>query len=205
MYVPKRFQATSNQGIIEFLQKNSFATLVVNGIDGLAASHIPLHISHKEGDQFVLQGHVSTANELCQYFVGNHEFLAVFMHQHTYISSSWYKDANVPTWNYIAVHVYGKMTTMVGQELVDSLGKMVDKYEDDSRNDRFKMSHLSEKYMSAHLKGIVGFEMSMDRIEASYKLSQNRNDADYVNIIRELEAKGDEFSRMIAADMRKLR
>jgi len=204
MYIPKKFEAPSVQAVEQFIKENGFATLVGydNGIP--IATHTPLMIAEDvDGDKKII-GHISVANPQAICFDGEQEMMAVFMEHHTYISSSWYDHINVPTWNYIAVHVYGKVSKIEGKDLYHFLDKLTNKYEGDSPS-AFKVKDMPEDMMANQMKGIVGFEMDVIKVEASYKLSQNRDDKNYREIIRKLEERGDEFSMKIAADMNKLR
>jgi len=204
MYIPKKFEAPSVQAVEQFIKENGFATLVGydNGIP--IATHTPLMIAEDvDGDKKII-GHISVANPQAICFDGEQEMMAVFMEHHTYISSSWYDHINVPTWNYIAVHVYGKVSKIEGEDLYHFLDKLTNKYEGDSPS-AFKVKDMPEDMMANQMKGIVGFEMDVTKVEASYKLSQNRDDKNYKEIIRKLEERGDEFSMKIAAEMSKLR
>ena len=129
--------------------------------------------------------------------------LAIFNGPHAYVSSSWYKDENVPTWNYVAVHVYGEIRIIEGQELWDSLKKLVDKYEAHSEHP-VSMENMSEKTLR-QIKGIVGFSIKIKEIQAAYKLSQNREDEDYHKVIEHLENSGDSGAVEVAKEMRRKR
>ncbi len=113
----------------------------------------------------------------------------------------WYDHENVPTWNYIAVHVYGKVTILNHDEAVLSLKKLVDKYETKSENP-VKIEELSKETMR-QARGIVAFEIEITSIEAVKKMSQNRDDKNYKNIISELEKTNDNQSIEVANEMKK--
>ncbi len=203
MYVPKIHRAKNEKDVLEYLRIHRFATLVSQHKGRIIATHIPMVLTHIDEQPFLLS-HISVANEQKTSFDNEQELLAIFMTTHSYISSSWYDHINVPTWNYIAVHVYGKARIIEGDELEEALTELVDIYED-GRKDRFKISDMPDKMKKAHLKGLVGFQMSMDKIETAHKLSQNRNDKDYFNIIEELEKEEDPGSADVARAMKKLR
>lgn len=200
MWVPKPFEPKNPELVLQHIQKNSFATLVGHDGHKSIASHIPLMLSKIE-QKNVLYGHVSIANELKNCFDGKHEILAIFMQTHSYISSSWYDHINVPTWNYIAVHVYGHAEKISGQELYKSIETLVDAFEED-RPERFHLADMSEKMMNDHFRGLVAFRMYVDRIEAAYKLSQNRDDKNQDAIIEKLMFEGDPLSVEIAREMK---
>lgn len=120
---------------------------------------------------------------------------------HAYISSTWYQSDNVPTWNYQFVHVYGTASIMNEQELQEELILLLQKYEQDR-----KYAALWENLSSQtkrRIKGIVEFKMKVEEIQAAYKLSQNRNEIDYMNIIDKLQNEGNESSKQMEELMEK--
>jgi transcriptional regulator len=129
--------------------------------------------------------------------------LAIFSGAHAYVSSSWYDHENVPTWNYLAVHIYGKVHLYNHEEALGFLKKLVDKYETPSENP-VRVENLSEKTMR-EARGIVAFEIEITGIEAQKKLSQNRDDKNYLNIINELEKTKENQAIAIAEAMKKNR
>jgi len=204
MYVPKIYAAPSIDHVKSFIEKNGFATLTGIGRENqIITSHIPLMLYVDDDEEYLL-GHVALGNPLRECLNENQEILAVFMEQHAYISSSWYADINVPTWNYIAVHISGKAKIIEGEALVRSLSDLVNKYEV-GREKAFSVESMPTDMLHREMKGIVGFKMSIEQIEAQYKLSQNRHDKDYSEIIAQLEKQGDQLSTQIAQDMKELR
>lgn len=203
MYVPKTFQAPSTNHVRSFVEQNGFATLVSTHSGQILATHTPLMIE-TIGDEEFLIGHIAKANQQHLAFGHDTPLLAIFIEQHSYISSSWYDHINVPTWNYIAVHIQGSTTIVEGEELKLSLANLVTKYEPKDGSG-FSIDDMPHKMLEREMKGIVGFRMRIDSITASYKLSQNRHDKDYENIIIKLKERGDDFSLQIAADMAELR
>lgn len=199
MYIPHHFKNTNIEAVKEFINSNGFGILI-STIEGKPfATHIPLQLSHETDRLF---GHISRANTQWKHFeTKDNNVLAIFTGPHAYISSSWYNHENVPTWNYIAVHVYGNARIIQGQELYDSLKHLVDKHEKDSAKP-VSMETMSPEYLKNSLKGLVGFEITITEIQASYKLSQNRDDENYSNIIKELEKRPDDNSHQVAGAMK---
>lgn len=187
MHIPTYFKNENITEIREFLKQNSFGILISMVNNRPWGTHIPLELALDESGEEVLYGHISKANPQWKAFniVENKEILAIFNGAHAYVSSSWYDHENVPTWNYIAVHVYGELVLIEEAELLYSLKKLVDKYEVNNENP-IKVENLSAKTMK-QLKGVVGFKIKIKEIQAAYKLSQNRNTTDYQNIINELD------------------
>jgi transcriptional regulator len=202
MYIPELYKNENQEDIQNFIHQNGFGILVNQTNGKLWATHIPLLLEEKDGKQ-ILVGHVSKINPQVESFQVNDEVLAIFSGAHSYISSSWYDHENVPTWNYLAVHVYGKLTIYNHEQAVDSLKRLVDKYEAKSKNS-IRIEDLSSKTMR-EARGIIAFEIEITAIEAQKKLSQNRDDKNYKNIISELEKTNDNQAIAIANEMKKNR
>ena len=151
----------------------------------------------------VIYGHVSKANPQWKGYKTDEEVLCILNGPHGYVSSSWYDHENVSTWNYIAVHVYGQIEIVQEDELLYSLNKLVDKYES-KMEQPFKMKDMSAKTLN-QVKGIVGFKIHISEIQAGYKLSQNRNDHDYGNIISKLEKSANSGDIILGKEMSKRR
>ena len=199
MHIPEIYKNENQADIEEFIHKNGFSILVNQTNGKLWATHIPLVLENKNGKQ-LLVGHVSKLNTQAESFKSNEEILAIFSGVNAYISSSWYDHENAPTWNYIAVHVYGKLRLHSHEEAIEALKRLVDKYEVNSENP-VRVENLSPKMMR-EVRGIVSFEIEISSIESVKKLSQNRDDKNYKNIISELE-KTNEYQAVAIADAMK--
>lgn len=116
MYIPKYYQVTNPDEIWEFVQSNSFGTIVTVKQGRPVATHLPLQLI-KEGDTCYLTGHMAYGNPQWRTFADSEDVLVMFQGSHAYISSSWYEEENVPTWNYQAVHVYGQASILSEEEL----------------------------------------------------------------------------------------
>ena len=201
MHIPNYYKNENLEEVKDFLIENSFGILINNTSGRLTGTHIPMELDKDENGNDVLVGHISKANPQWKNFNESEEVLAIFNGPHAYVSSSWYEKENVPTWNYIAVHIYGNIKIVEGEELMNSLKKLVDKYEMNSENPVSveKMSDTTLKQVN----GIVGFSITINEIQAAYKLSQNRNESDYHNIVDKLENDGDSISAEVAKEMKK--
>jgi transcriptional regulator len=201
MYIPKYFKVTDFDEIREFIQRNSFGTIVTTKQDKPIATHLPLEL-HKQGDDYYIIGHMAYANPQWKTFeVENDNVLVMYQGPHAYISSSWYDHENVPTWNYQAVHVYGRPSIMSEQELEENLKLLLQNYEGQRKNPVL-WANLSPQ-TKKQIKGIVGFKIKITEIQAAYKLSQNRNETDYINIIEKLINEVDSNSKQMAELMEK--
>lgn len=203
MYTPDLYKNENPEEIRNFLKDNSFGILINQTNGKLTATHIPIELEINAEGKEILQGHISKLNQQAEGFKENDQVLAVFTGPHSYISSSWYDHENVPTWNYIAVHVYGRTKIVAYEKSVEQLKKLVDKYEEHSENP-VRVEELSEKTMR-EARGIFGFEIEIDEIQATKKLSQNRDDYNYKNIISELKKTENAQSIAIAEEMSKCR
>ena len=200
MYIPHYYKNEDLEEVKAFIQQNSFAILV-NQTDGKPwATHLPLELSENEKGEVLLVGHLAKANPQWKSFDSGADVLAIFNGPHSYVSSSWYKKEEVPTWNYIAVHVYGKIKIQDQEALYQSLSELVDKYEKDSANP-ISVDRLSKKTMR-QIRGVVGFEIKISEIQAAYKLSQGRPE-DHERIINELEERNTHGSAAVAEEMKK--
>ena len=200
MYIPKYYKNENIEEVKSFLIENSFGILINQNRGKLSGTHIPLELDIDKKGKDILTGHISRANPQWKNFKDNEEILAIFNGPHSYVSSSWYKKENVPTWNYIAVHIYGTIKIIEGDELLNSLKKLVDKYEEKSETP-VSVEKMSEKTLK-QIKGIVGFKIRINEIQAAYKLSQNREDSDYHTIIDKLENTEDSNSAEVAKEMK---
>jgi len=201
MYIPKYYKVTDVNEIEEFIQMNSFATLVTTKQGKPIATHLPL-MFNKKGEDCYLTGHMAYGNPQWRTFETSEDVLVMFQGPHAYISSSWYEQENVPTWNYQSVHIYGHATILEKEELVGDLTKLLDKYES-NRENPILWESLSPELLEKEMKGIVGFKIKIGEIQAAYKLSQNRNEADYINIIDQLKNEETPNSKQMAQVMEK--
>ncbi len=201
MYIPKYFKVENVDEILDFVQKNSFGTIVTTEQGKPIATHLPLGFN-KKGDDYYITGHVSFGNPQWRTFETCQDVLVMFQGPHAYISSSWYGHEDVPTWNYQAVHIYGQASILERDELIEELTIMMGKYEK-HRENPILWDNLSPQLLERQLKAIVGFKIKVEDIQAAYKLSQNRNDTDYMNIIDQLQNEGDPHAEQLAAVMKK--
>jgi transcriptional regulator len=203
MYINKNFIQLDAESITEYIKENGFATIISTDENDIFATHIPLMLGGIDDDRY-LHGHIAAPNEQSSSIKNGAKVLAIFIEKHTYISSSWYNHVNVPTWNYIAVHITGRFEILDDAQALASLNAMVDKYEAHSQKP-FHISQMSDKEIKSNLRGITPFKIKIDKIEASWKLSQNRDDINYFEIIKKLRDRGDLLSINIADEMEKLR
>ena len=201
MYIPHQYKNEDLETVKAFLTQNNFGILV-SQVDGKPwATHIPLQLEKNKAGKDILVSHISRANPQSETFKEEPEVLCIFNGPHTYVSSSWYQEEEVPTWDYIAVHVYGKLTVLDEAEVMQSLHRLVDAHETVAKHP-VSLDSMSEATLR-QVRGVVGFQIVVDRIEAAYKLSQGRPN-DHAKIIEALKAQGNTNASDIAAHIEKL-
>lgn len=200
MYIPSKYKNEDLSEVKDFIRSNSFAILI-NQLNGKPwATHTPLELDKDEDGNDILIGHIAKANPQWKAFETNKEVLCIFNGPHSYVSSSWYKEEEVPTWNYIAVHIYGSLSVMTESEVLTWLGGLVDHYEKDEKAP-VSINDMSPATLR-QVKAVVGFRITIKQIQAAYKLSQGREE-DHARIIHELQNKKDLGSQQISKIMNK--
>ena len=201
MYVPPIFAARDADGLHDFIEAHSFATVVATGPDGLIASHLPVLLDRDRGPHGTLTVHLARPNPQGRTMDGQ-EVLVIFTGPHGYISPSWYEThPSVPTWNYAAVHAYGRARAVTDPaQLKDIVRRLTEQYES-GRDTPWTMAGLPQDYVAGMLRGIVGFAIEITRLEGKHKLSQNRNATDRRNVIAALGASADPDDRALAEYM----
>lgn len=199
MYIPQEFKEDSLEILHTVIRDHSFGTLVCAGSEGLVASHLPFLLDPEHGAQGTLVGHLARANGQWRSFTDDAEVLVIFQGPHAYISPSWYEsELVVPTWNYVAVHVYGRPRLVEEREgLHGIVQRLVGTYEG-SLQKPWSMDRLPEEFVERLSKGIVGLEIPIERIEGKFKLSQNRTSADQRGTIAGLRSQGGVMERDLA-------
>jgi transcriptional regulator len=200
MYVPPHFAVTDPQRLIGLMQAASFAQLVTVADGEPFVSHLPLLWQDDGSSHGRLIGHMARANPQWRHFSSASNALAVFAGPHAYISPSWYESAaQVPTWNYAAVHAYGAPRIVEEPHAVlEILRKLVGTYEGGFERP-WRMDGLPEGHAERMSKAIVAFEMPITRLEGKWKLGQNKSAADRVGTAVALERLGGEDNLAIAA------
>ncbi len=199
MYVPASFAENETARLHEFMRRHSFAVLTSCGSGGLVASHLPLMVDGAGGPNGRLVGHMARANPQWRQVEG--EVMAVFSGPHAYVSPSWYREeGTVPTWNYVAVHAYGRLEVVEGRDdLLSILRASVATYEG-PRAEPWAFDE-SAPQVEMMLKAIVGFRVEVTRLEGKWKLSQNHSEARRRRVMEGLGGQPDGDSRAIAALM----
>lgn len=201
MYIPRAYRQDDIDELVAFMRAHSFVALV-SIIDGAPfASHVPV-VVRRDGDAITVHGHLARANPHWKAF-GAGDALAIFTGPHAYISPSSYEQReSVPTWNYIAVHASGPVRALHAADdraaLEDEMRAMIQAYEGAYQQ---QWDSLPERYRSGMLQGIVGFTLTVARLEGKAKLSQNRPEGDQRRVAAALLASADPAAQAVGAAM----
>ena len=196
MYSPPYNRIEDRAELLAFMRANNFALLVTATGGVPAASHLPC-IVEERGARLALLMHMAHANDQWQHFFDD-EVLVVFSGPHAYVSPRWYEQAErVPTWNYAAVHAYGRVRVLEERAAKHAaVAKLVAAHDPQWRP---AFEALRAEYVDSMLGAIVAFEIEVTRIEARWKLSQNRGRREQERIAAELEKSADGLERSLAA------
>jgi transcriptional regulator len=200
MYVPRHFEETRLPVIHGLIEAHPFGTLVTMGSAGLIASHIPLVLERDGTELGVLRGHLSRANAQWKEFSTDVEALAIFSGPHHYVTPTWYPEKAetgkvVPTWNYAVVHAYGRVSIHENADWLRAHLETLTNIHEAGSATPWKVADAPDEYVSAMMKGIVGFELAVTRLEGKWKASQNRSERDRAAVAEGLGKLGTEDSR----------
>ena len=201
MYIPEHFRVLDHADEVAFMHANPFAILVSATNEGPFATHLPVFVRATD-ERLIIHGHMAKANPHWRHIEQQRACLTIFHGPHAYVSASNYTTReNVPTWNYGAVHAYGDARVFASaEELQGVLHELISTFEPAYAQ---QWASLSETYRERMLSHIVGFEIAVTKIEAKFKLSQNRTREEQANVIASLEKAEDTAVSGVARLMRK--
>lgn len=199
MFVPKLYRSEDMDVMREIIKENSFA-LLISSVDKIRATHSIMMLNENDPENSYIETHISKANPQAKILKNGDEVLCDFLGAHTYISSSWYDHINVSTWNYEAVQIYGKVELMNQDELYIHLDKLTSKYES-FQQCPMMVKDMGREFVEKEIKGAFGIKVIPTEIFIKQKLSQNRKENDFTNIISHLE-QSDDSARKIAEKMK---
>ncbi len=203
MYTPRAFALDDLPEIQQLIQHTRLAQLVSVGEHGLQASHLPLLLNPDEGANGTLYGHMAKANPQWRDLQNGAEALVIFAGADAYVSPAFYPAKAehgkvVPTWNYLAVHAYGKAEVFTNAErLLAVVSALTDRHEG-GRQQPWAVSDAPADYIDGMLKAIVGFALPIERLIGKRKLSQNRSEADINGVRNGLAASEDVRDQTLA-------
>jgi transcriptional regulator len=202
MYIPPAFREDDPATLRQIMQEARLATLVTATAEGLVATPLPLVLDAEAGAHGVLLGHVARANPQWKLPVIG-EALIVFQGPDAYVTPSWYPAKRehgkvVPTWNYVAVHAYGRAEFFVDADRLLAVVERLTALHERPRAEPWAVSDAPADFIASQLKGIVGVSIAITRIEGKRKLSQNRDAADRDGVAAGLSASEREGDRVMA-------
>lgn len=200
MYLPKHYAVTDRQQLHDFIKGNGFGILFSGNGPEPVASHLPFILDESAGEQGTLLSHMAGANRQWRHADGQ-QVLTVFQGPHTYVSPTWYQDPEtVPTWNYVAVHVYGILKVVQDQERIQNILARITDYYEASLPQPWKAEFTSE-YAQQMVKRIVAFEIEIDKMQGKWKLNQNHPEERRRRVVDVLKTMPDDNSRGIVTLM----
>ncbi len=205
MYIPEYFRVRDHEDAIKFMRANPFAILISSTDAGPFATHLPLFARAEKGEEkVVLRGHVAKANPHWRYLEQQPQCLTIFHGPHAFVSPSNYAEReSVPTWNYGAVHLYGNAQVFSSPEALQGmLHELIQTFDPAYAS---QWASLDEGYRERMLRLIVGFEIEVTKLEAKFKLNQNRTREDQENVIASLEKADDTAVSGVARLMKEQR
>lgn len=203
MYNLPYYKEKDQQVVLDFIHQHPFAFIAgCDEVNKPVATQIPVFIEEREGKLY-LTGHMMKQTDHHKAFEKNAAVLCVFTGHHTYVSATWYSNPQqASTWNYMSVHVKGQLRFLDEQGLVDVLRKTSLHFENNDHHSTTAFDNLPADYTSRLMKAIVAFEVEVEEIDSVFKLSQNRDQKSYQNIIKKLEEQEGE-AKAIAEEMKK--
>jgi len=191
MYLPKHFAQTDIAALHALMDAHPLATLVTHGPEGIDANHIPLHLDAGAGPNGTLRGHVARANPLARAAAVDVEILAIFQGPQSYISPTSYATKAehgkvVPTWNYTAVHAWGRLRLIDDPQWLLAQVHTLTATHEAALQHPWQVSDAPADYIEKMLGAIVGIEIVIDRLVGKWKVSQNQPPANQASLVAAL-------------------
>jgi transcriptional regulator len=202
LFVPASFAEQDVPTLHEFMDAHGFATLISPDAADPWITQLPLLLQRDRGPLGTLEGHLARANGHWQRIAGNGDVLVLFQGPHCYVSPSLYAThPSVPTWNYASVHAHGRARLVEDGERAKALMRKLVERSEHARPAPWTMD-LPLDYLNGMMRGIVGIEIEITRLQGKFKLSQNRPEEDRVRVMEDLE-RGAAHEREVARMMRR--
>jgi len=217
MYINPAFRQEDSEVLAGFVHDHPFATLILSRDGAPVASHIPLLLEQTESGHWILEGHMARNNDMSAAELSGAQALAIFHGPNQYISSRWYPSTQetglgVPTWNYQVVHCHGRIELIDGRSSEDAHGwvyghmrRLTERMEQrlpDAETPPWQMDQAPPEHIEALMQGVVGLRLTVERIEGSFKLSQNKSEADRSAVLAKLDRQDGDNAHGIAGAMR---
>lgn len=200
MYQPKKYQKTDRTYFLDFINSHPFATFVSQG-NRLLATHLPF-LTQGTAENFQLFSHIANHNEQFTFLKDGAEALVIFQGAHSYVSSSWYKEKNISTWDYSAVHVNVRIKLQTRAELEYSLEKLVGHFEKEQAAPLW-YNDIPKDMLREHLPQITGFWCEPTHIEGIVKFHQGYEKEDVESVVRHLQQTGNPTSEILSKEIQR--
>lgn len=196
MYIPAHFEESRTEVLHDLIKQHPFGMLVTYGASGLDVNHIPFELAPREDGLGLLTAHVARANPVWRDVADGDEVMVVFRAADAYISPNWYPSKHefhkqVPSWNYMVVHAYGRITVRDDERFVRGVVGRLTRTHEASQPRPWKMADSSKEFIDTMLKAIVGLEIEITRLVGKSKLSQNKEARDIRGAGEMLKGQGD--------------
>lgn len=206
MYQPPHFQEDRPEILQGLMRSHPFASLIAIGKEGLLANHFPLFLQVDDAGYGALQGHMAKANPLWSDYDPGSDVVAIFQGPQAYVTPSWYPSKTehgkvVPTWNYAVVHAHGRLTVKDDADWLRAHLDALTATQEAGREAPWASTDAPAEFIEKQLKGIVGFEIAISRLEGKWKMSQNRAETDRLGVVSGLRAEGTEQAAEVARNV----
>ncbi|MEP0005735.1 MAG: FMN-binding negative transcriptional regulator [Balneola sp.] len=193
MYTPSSFKEENPDVLFDLIEEHNFGIIFSQHQDQPEATHLPFLVHRQKGKHGTLIAHFAKANKHWEKLDEAKDVLVVFQGPHSYISPAWYVNrAEVPTWNYATVHVFGKPKVIEDAAELNKMVKELTHFHEDQENTGWKLDEVPEKDYNTDLKAIVGLEIEISKMEGKFKFNQNKPDKDQKSVIAKMEDLGRE-------------
>jgi transcriptional regulator len=201
MYNIPYFKASGEKEVIDFMHHHPF--IILCGVDENnkpVATHVPVLFEERD-DKLFLLAHAMRKQEHTNAFANNQQVLAIFYGPHTYVSASWYENkTSASTWNYQAVHASGILKLAGEEKLLEVLTRLTEKFENNAHSPSL-VQKMDKSYVEKMMQAIIAFEIEIVSVQHVFKLSQNRDEKSYENIVHHLSEQ-DADAKAIAEQMK---
>lgn len=196
MFIPKAFKVDCREQMFSLIKEHPLATLICNSSEGLEANHLPMLLQEHNGNTLLI-GHIAKANPLYQNIINGSAVLVTFQGPQAYISASDYPSKQrdprvVPTWNYSAVHLKGRIEFTHNKDELFAIVDALTQSQEQDRTHPWKVSDAPAEYIDRMLNAIVGIRVNVDDIQGKWKVSQNHSDENRRGVIEALSKNGNE-------------
>lgn len=203
MYVSSHHQLNDREAMISLMESHPLGAWVLHSQAGLVANHVPFFLDRARGPHGTLMGHVARANGVWRQLSQEAPSVVIFQGAQSYITPSWYPGKAehgkvVPTWNYVVTHAHGTARLMEDPEwMLDMLNRLTDANESFS-SQPWRVGDAPFGYIEKLMLGIVGIEITIDRLEGKLKASQDEDLADRHGTVKGLQSNHSDQSRAMA-------